>query len=248
MSSECQSIEPLLPAYAVGSLEGDDVARVESHLPACPNCRALLSEYRSVAEGLLMAVPAVQPPDKVRRELIRQTESHSDRVSADNLPVQRTSLWRWALAAGVAAVLLVNIFLLQQVVALRQEQVRLEQNLSSGQVAQAIAAYPGARSALIQGDEAYGTVVYDPDRSVAAMYAWGLPPLPAGKTYQVWLRGAGDERVSGGVFGSIGAKAFTLTVVRAPDPLQNYSGVGVTIEPDGGSPAPTGPNVLKGDF
>ncbi len=101
---------------------------------------------------------------------------------------------------------------------------------------------------LFEGQDAYGTIVFDPDRPVAAMYAWGLEPLPPGRTYQVWLRTRSDGRVSAGTFQSTGGKTFTLVVIRAPDPLQAYAGFGVTIEPEGGSPAPIGTNVLSGDF
>lgn len=248
MPDDCQTIEPLLAAYALASLDKEDTARVDAHLP-CTNCSRLLAEYQTVADGLLMAVPEVSPPDRVRRELVRRVGASDGGFSARvEAPDRRFSLWRLALGVGVAGLLLVNLLLLQQVAGLRQDQDRLQQELGAGQIAQAIAAYPAAQSILLEGQSAYGTVVFDPDRPVAAMYAWGLDSLPAGQTYQVWLRTGPDGRVSGGTFHSTGGKTFTLVVVRAPDPLQSYTGVGVTIEPEGGSQAPSGPNVLAGDF
>jgi anti-sigma-K factor RskA len=35
-----------------------------------------------------------------------------------------------------------------------------------------------------------------------------------------------------------------MVQVVAPQPLDTYSALGITIEPAGGSPAPTGPKVL----
>lgn len=249
MANECRNIEPLLAAYALDSLEGEEKAQVEAHLPACPDCRALLADYRSVADGLLMAVPGSAPPTRLRQALVERIGAgKAVRSAPAQTRVNRYSPWRLALGVGMAAVFLVNLLLLQQVIGLRQDQVRLQQELGSEQVAQAIAAYPDAESVLIEGKDAYGTIVYDPDRPVAAMYTWGLEPLPSGQTYQVWLRTASDGRVSGGTFDSSSGKAFTLVVIHAPEPLQAYSGFGVTIEPEGGSPAPTGPNVLSGDL
>jgi anti-sigma-K factor RskA len=249
MADDCQVIEPLLAAYALDSLEGTDRARVEAHLPSCAGCRASLSDYRAVADGLLMSVPEVAPPPAIRQALL---QAMGKPVAADSRsrrsPGERFPAWRWALGLGVAGVLVANLVLLQEVIGLRQDQARLQQELGSGQIAQAIAAYPGAQSVLIEGQDAYGTIVYDPQRPVAAMYTWGLQPLPAGQTYQVWLRDGADERVSGGTFNSVGGKAFTLVVIRAPQPIRAYSGFGVTVEPEGGSPGPTGPNVLGGDF
>jgi len=249
MANDCRNIEPLLAAYALGSLEGEERAQVDGHLPACPDCRARLAEYRAVADGLLMAVPGSAPPARLRQALVGQIEGEAvTRSVSKEGPARRISAWNFALGLGLAAMLLVNLVLLQQVIGLRQDQARLQQELSAGQIAQAIAAYPAAQSVLIEGKDAYGTVVYDPDRPVAAMYTWGLQPLPSGQTYQMWLRTTSGDRVSGGTFDSSGGKAFTLVVIRAPDPLEAYSGFGVTIEPEGGSPAPTGPNVLGGSF
>jgi anti-sigma-K factor RskA len=41
-------------------------------------------------------------------------------------------------------------------------------------------------------------------------------------------------------------KSYGGTRIRAPRSLLDYSEVGITIEPAGGSPQPTGPRVLGG--
>jgi anti-sigma-K factor RskA len=241
MADDCQTIEPLLAAYALDSLEGDERAQVEKHLPACAGCRALLSEYRQVS------VPEAGPPPRLRESLIHSMGNPVG-TSPSRAEGMRFSAWRWAVGVGVAGVLLANLVLLQQVIGLRQDQTQMQQDLGSGQMAQAIAAYPGAQSVLIEGQAAYGTIVYDPERPVVVMYTWGLKPLPPGEIYQVWLRDSADRRIQAGTFNSVGGKAFTLVVIRAPGPIQDYAGFGVTVEPEGGSPGPTGPNVLGGDF
>jgi anti-sigma-K factor RskA len=67
-----------------------------------------------------------------------------------------------------------------------------------------------------------------------------LEPLGPDQQYQLWL--IKDGRISGGVF-DVGDDGYGSLTVRAPDPLDSYT-FGVTVEPAGGSPGPTGPRVL----
>jgi anti-sigma-K factor RskA len=71
-----------------------------------------------------------------------------------------------------------------------------------------------------------------------------LPDLPPGRTYQLWVLTSGAP-VSAGVFradASGGATAIFDTPVALPTP----SGLAVSVEPEGGVPAPTGDIVLAG--
>ena len=53
------------------------------------------------------------------------------------------------------------------------------------------------------------------------------------------------QRASGGVF-AVNDEGYGVLEVSSPDPLASYSAFGVTIEPEGGSPGPTGDKVLDG--
>jgi len=88
----------------------------------------------------------------------------------------------------------------------------------------------------------------DKSRSLLALFAWHLPPAPAGKTYQVWLIDSQGDRTSGGFVEPEINEAFVMTVIPSPQPLAGFKGLGVTIEPLGGSLKPTGPNVFRVDF
>lgn len=72
--------------------------------------------------------------------------------------------------------------------------------------------------------------------------AEGLPPLPDGRTYQLWtiVRGA---PVSHGVFDLPADGRAQVLAQAPPGPID---AVAVTIEPAGGVPAPTGDKVLVG--
>ena len=93
---------------------------------------------------------------------------------------------------------------------------------------------PGAR----------GAVFYRAAEPRATLVAEGLPLPGAGRQYQLWLIRDG-ERDSGGVF-SVSPRGYGTLEVSAPLPVGAYQAFGVTVEPAGGSPGPTGPRVLGG--
>lgn len=72
--------------------------------------------------------------------------------------------------------------------------------------------------------------------------AENLPPLPTGRTYQLWTIVAGQP-VSHGIFGPEASGRADLLAQAPPGPVD---AIAVTIEPAGGVPAPTGDKVLLG--
>ena len=71
-----------------------------------------------------------------------------------------------------------------------------------------------------------------------------LPDLPAGRTYQLWVLTSGAP-VSAGMFHP-DASGGTSMVFDTPVSLPAPAGLAVSMEPDGGVPAPTGEIVLVG--
>jgi hypothetical protein len=78
------------------------------------------------------------------------------------------------------------------------------------------------------------------------VYAAGLPPLPKGRTYQLWLiRRQGPGVVSGGVF-TPDTNGRAMIQVSSSALTAGVNTVAVTDEPAGGSPLPTGARFLIG--
>lgn len=90
------------------------------------------------------------------------------------------------------------------------------------------ASLTGARGRLVVGDDGRAVLVVS-----------DVPPVPAGKTYQVWVIEDGRP-VSGGLFAP---EAGTLAI-PVDGSVGNGSVVAVTVEDDGGAPAPTGKPVI----
>jgi hypothetical protein len=81
--------------------------------------------------------------------------------------------------------------------------------------------------------------------SKAMFYAFHLPQLPSGRTYQLWLvRGQRPGIVSGGIFQP---DKDGNAVVQFSDAamLKDVRQFAVTDEPDGGSPGPTGKQFFR---
>ena len=94
--------------------------------------------------------------------------------------------------------------------------------------------------------QAIGTLVMNPSGEYGSLVVDHLAALDAGHQYQVWLIKDG-QRTSGGVF-SVNPDGYASLELYAPLPLIEYQSIGITIEPAGGSPGPTGAKVLGGDL
>ena len=91
---------------------------------------------------------------------------------------------------------------------------------------------------------ATGLLIISRDGEHGALVVDGLPDLSEAQEYQLWLIRDG-QRTSGGTF-FLNKTGYGILWVRSPEPLDSFSGFGITIEPEGGSPDPTGDKVLGG--
>ena len=126
---------------------------------------------------------------------------------------------------------------------LQDYQIILQQNRAS-QTAFSLMSYPDSQVVVINDQHIYGTLVYDPQGQIAVLNVWGLAPLQEGEDYQVWLIEPDQTRVSGGVFQPMEGFEYTVFVIESPSSLESFTGLGVTVEPAGGSPGPTGERVF----
>jgi anti-sigma-K factor RskA len=226
-----------LPAFAVGSLDADEARRVEEHLTSCLICRSESNDFQSVAEQLSLAVPVAVPPPDLKERLMQRVQKarpgQRSPAQAPKRPWLERLLPAWGLASLGLIVLLAGFNLL-----LWQRLDQLEVNTAPG----GMRAVP--LSASVVGSAATGFVVISADGEDGALVVDGLPPLEGGRQYQLWLIRDG-QRTSGAVF-STDEKSYGGTRIRAPRALLEYSAVDITIEPEGGSPQPTGDQVLGG--
>lgn len=244
MDEQHNSFQENIPAYALGSLDPDEAAALEAHLQTCESCRSELAEYQRVGSGLLAALPARPPRAAVKRNLqkalARQTEGSRPRFS--------WPLGQWVFVSLVAVLVGLNLLTVYQVYSLRREQAELINRGSSEQTAIAMLAYPSTKTLTFNENGITGSLLVDKQRNLVAVFVWNLAMAPAGKSYQMWLIDPQGDRTNGGLLEVEPGYPFVMATIQSPQPLTNFVGFGVTVEPTGGSLKPTGPRVLRVDF
>ncbi len=241
--SRCDALQPLIAAYALG--EQIDDAEMLKHLQSCPRCQGDMQSYAQLARVLPYEAELHDPPPALRERIIATVE----RAAA---PAQRVAptrrRWNWSLPAlGLAMIALIamlfwNVSLQQQNVA---QSAQIDFSRAGWRTMTALLNAPDVKWYELNGDSASGHFWLSQQQQVGCLVAENLPPLAAGQTYQIWL-GHDNERESAGTLTVRNGSAWELIPLnKAGVPYQT---VGVTIEPSGGSPAPTGPRVLFGNL
>lgn len=258
--------EELLPAYALGAVDGEDLREMESHLASgCSECRRQLDLWQGDLEELAASVEPVAPSETARHRIQRLARAGG--ISAPAAAPVRSRGSRWA-ALLAAASLLIAVWsgvrqarLGEELERLGAERDRLARQVSgldrqlglarseADRMAEslAIVTSPGSRAVVLAGlgpsPDASGHTFVSPDRGKAVFYAFDLPALTPDKTYQLWWIEEGKP-VSAGVFNVDDRGTGSVRVERAPAAAADAWAV--TIEPAGGVPQPTGEMVLKG--
>ena len=233
-----------IPAYALGALDAKETAALEAHLQKCESCRTELSAYRASSDNLLMSVAPQMPSTALRKRLQKQLPS-TQKAARSRLN------WSWSrVAAGLALLLLLalNVFSVSQVLALQRQQAQLMNQIQNGQMALTMLSYPHTQSFPIQQNNVTGSLLLDTEYNNAVLILRGLPSIPADQTYQVWLISPDGERTSAGLIRPQTDLPYISAPLSSNQDLVNFVGVGMTVEPAGGSDSPTGLQVFRVDF
>jgi len=233
----------LIPAYVLGCLDGEEFHAVVAHLASCAECQRACQSYQEVVSQMAYAVPQVDPPMRVKVAVMAQIQADRQvnpvaqpRTSwlgrlLDYIP-RMTPTWAVASLVVVGFLVISNLFLWNQV---RDLRARQDEPMAVVALIGSDLAPQSSGLIVISRDGLYGTLVVDQ-----------LPILDENQQYQLWLIKDG-QRTSGGVF-SVSDHGYGSLEIWSPQPLGSYGSFGITIEPSGGSPGPTGDKVLGGDL
>jgi anti-sigma-K factor RskA len=247
-----EPFDALVPVYALGALDGADLAQFEAHLPTCAACQASVRDAEDTLARAALSAPPLAPPATAREALVR-------RIAERRRGWDRGWL-RWAATTAVAAAataafaagwVAVRYEALlgqtaRETAAVRERLMRdeaaLRYQVTFYQDAIEVLRDPTTRIVDLHGRDAgsaaAGRMIWN-ERAGGRMFVTGLPPAPAGKTYELWTN-AGAAAKPAGVF-SVDAQGGALH--RVP-PDRGTTAFEVTLEPEGGAPVPTGPIVL----
>jgi anti-sigma-K factor RskA len=225
-----------LPAYALGCLDEAEARMVSEHLAGCHLCRTELSAFEAIADGLALAVPEAVPPADLKQRLVERMRGLNP---ARPQPVRGSFLRRLLPLGGIVSLLLI--------LALTFATVLLWQRINHLEV---VTGPQGMRAIALQSSDlapqASGFVIIGADGRNGVLVVDQMPPLEAGHEYQLWLVQDGQS-TSGAVF-AVDESGYRGVRIAAAESLLEYASVRVTIEPAGGSAAPTGEQVLGGSL
>ncbi len=264
--------DELLAAYALGGLGGSDVGVVEDLVRNDPGAARQLAEYQEVSDLIALDAP-LRRPDPGLRERVLSAARQTDRSGRRRVPIVQ-SLAIAALVAGLAIAIGWALRLQGEIGTLREEATalqvavasdarridalvsganpalpaELERVLDTQQRIVAILASPDLRTAeLVSGEGGHGasgSCVWSTTLRSGVLIARGLPPLPIGTLYEVWLDD-GERLISVGTF-LPSPEGEAQVLIELDSPFEPRS-VTVATAPPGGAGSLQPPIVLSGD-
>jgi anti-sigma factor RsiW len=231
-------LHSLTGAYALDALEGGaERERFDRHLNRCQSCASEVRGFREVATALAFAT-AAEPPAELRAQVLTaaaRTRQLPPEVKTHARP-RRARPWvpwvPWLSGAIAMAGIAVAVFF---GLAQARTQQELNQARAQNQAIALVLSAPQVKllsHSVINGGVA--TVVVAADRHELVVTTSGLPALPAGKVYQLWLIGK-PKIVSAGLLPS--AQSGQTAPVLASG-LAQGDALGMTVEPAPGTAQP----------
>lgn len=242
-------VRDLSAEYVLGALNAAERATVDAHLEQCAACRAIFEEDARALDALGRGVDVTPAPASLRDRVLRAAvEAGQDDAGRENSAVParaQTSAPRvlpWFLAAAAALVALLAGW---QLLAIRAERETLNAVAAEQQRSLAVLAAADLVRFDLRGDAAPARArAFWSHRHGMVFTAEGLAPVPAGRTYQLWVISRGKP-ISAGVFAAT-ATGDARVVMPTPVTLTQVDAVAVTVEPAGGLDAPSTTPILAG--
>ncbi|MCH8813511.1 MAG: anti-sigma factor [Chloroflexi bacterium] len=256
---DCEQVAEILDAYSLGASEPDEARGLEEHVSDCVRCWEQLNEAQRAAAMLALAIPVEDAPAGLEERIIREAARESRPATSifDRFRVGwPTAAGAFGLA-GVAALVFAAV-LQVQLSDLRGDNSDLENLVAVEE--QTIVDMRDIMFVFLRADDLATLDVepVGPEAAEAAVtYTWsqkdqtgfilceGLPPLAEGQVYQAWFTLEGSPQSAGTFSSHNGSCNMPLGLTESGPP----SGLGITIEPEGGSTSPAhGEYILYTSF
>ena len=235
----CDELRDDYAAYALGSLEGAELAELREHLARqCENCTPGVSDARGLVARMAGAVTLVDPPKRLRARIIALVNPQRGGWSRLTQVLAFTTC--------LFAFFTVHIWMrhdeMHQVF-LREDQKWREQNVELAKLQETLALLedPAAKEVTF-GKGARGRVVISPKHGVA-FSGQNMAALAPGKTYEMWIIPKGGKPVPAGTFAP-SADGSALHLQSGPVDIASTAAVAVSIEQEGGVASPTADQII----
>jgi anti-sigma-K factor RskA len=233
--------------YALGVLPREEAALVAAFIANDLEARREYLDLRAAADSL--AYSADEPVDsatssRMKERLLARVRSDVARVSPRRTGVAYPA-WLWGTGLAAAAAIVFAVVTVAQDLTLRSDLATAQRRITTlqGRLAQNERSTARDRQTLAdllapdakRYDVADGSVIVRGDRLYFALSK--LPPLPKGHVYQAWTAQKGSTKMAPGP--TFVPNPASVTVVPVPVDARGVGAVAVSVEPDGGSRAPT---------
>jgi len=224
----------------LGVLPRAEAERVAAHALTCDTCRTEYAKLRATADLVGYAAVEATATDGAAAARRKTRVMAAVRASSPAAPVSRDARRRRPYAAYIAAAAAAVIALasITNDIGVRRERAQergeiatLQQRNASLDGALAELASPDSKRYPVPG----GQVITHNGHVIVALR--DLAPLPAGKVYQAWTLANGAKAVAPSI--TFSPDAGGVAVIELPQSAANLAAVAVSVEPAGGSKAPT---------
>ncbi|MDU0258092.1 anti-sigma factor [Streptomyces sp. PU10] len=237
-----EDLHSLTGAYALHALSDDERAAFERHLADCGECDRETREFAAATARLGLAATVV--PGSALRERVLHRVTTVRQVPPGGGTVEKPArrvvprgrgLARWALAACLAAAVGLGGTAVWQYERAQDAGERAARAERRAETLAGVLAAPDAESRTARlADGASGTLVVSERQDRAVFLASGMAEPPRGKVYQLWFDDQGTMRPAG-----LMDPGDTSQAVLMEGAVDGAAGVGITVEPAGGSKQPT---------
>jgi anti-sigma-K factor RskA len=246
-----------LELLALGVIDGQECRDLRAHLASCAECARNFAAAQGQVALFAVAAPPEDPPPSVRENLLARIRAEKSAQTAARRPgAHGPSRWWNSFAVPAATVLAIATILLwvndrrldnqlhqmQQTAQNFQQQTRHAQALVSFLAAgdtKSVSLMPRPKASTAG---AWAQVRYN-SRMGMICYNGDLPAPPPDKEYQMWIVPMVGNPISAGAFMPASFSNGHMCMAKMPEGI-TCKDFGVTIEPMGGMPRPTGPVVL----
>jgi anti-sigma-K factor RskA len=226
-------VHTLTGAYATHALPEDERREFDDHLAQCPACRQEVAELAATAGRLGAAASAPAPAtlrDRVLAEVAR-TRQVSPRVT--DLADRRRPVPWYRQPLGVAASFLMVLALGLGAFAATESRRADRAEETAAQITAVVTDPDRAETTRPISSGGASMLIAAGDRAI--FRADGVRVLPSNRTYQLWVMDDKGGARSVGLLGR-GSSRHLQQFIEGVKPTDQ---VGLTVEPEGGSPGPT---------
>ena len=225
-----EQMRSLIAPFVLGAVDSKEEPAIRDHLLECDECRGEADGFLQVVSRLPLAVEAEPLPRGFSEGVLARVSEDRPVIGAPAGHRGRGRWVRWWSLLPAAALLAVSA-----VLGFALLDARNDLDLQQEVTAALLESEEGLR---LSGRGAVAALVPADDGSVFVVD--GLDTAPGEKIYQLWLL-RGDGPVSAGTFDVEDGRALVRTDHRIGD----FTGVAVTVEPEGGSPQPTTDPIMQ---